>query len=229
MTTFGAYLKEEKLGQNRGICQICGREQAVRDKGNITHHGYTIKFGWFQGTCPGQQHKPLQFDKSETEIQIKNIEMELPKIAKTIENLKSGKIFPKMVRKSAMYSDRDVMVPWAEGDERMKARELSTAIFQEERRYKAGVDTIAMLKRLIEEYFGKDLKVIPKAPPKKQIEVGSVINVAGEKNVVVVEIKNMRAQGVGPSLNGQLLDHVIWEVDGKRRAYPKRLAKLSAP
>jgi hypothetical protein len=73
--------------QERGICQICGREQAVRDKGNITHHGYTIEYGWFDGTCPGQKHKPLQHDKSETLRQIGLIEKEIPEIEARVAKL----------------------------------------------------------------------------------------------------------------------------------------------
>jgi len=38
--------------QTRGICSICGKEQAVH-KNNMVHHGYTVDYGIFNGSCVG--------------------------------------------------------------------------------------------------------------------------------------------------------------------------------
>lgn len=47
--------------QLRGFCQVCGREQAVNQKtGKIAHHGYTVEFGAFEGTCMGAKEQPIQ-------------------------------------------------------------------------------------------------------------------------------------------------------------------------
>lgn len=46
---------------HNGTCQICGNEQAVNAKsGKIAKHGYTVEWGYFEGTCPGSDELPLQ-------------------------------------------------------------------------------------------------------------------------------------------------------------------------
>ena len=45
---------------HNGTCQICGNEQAVTAKGYIAKHGYTVEFGYFEGTCPGSGELPLE-------------------------------------------------------------------------------------------------------------------------------------------------------------------------
>lgn len=214
--------------QNRGICQICGREQAVRSAGNITHHGYTIEYGWYHGTCPGQQHKPLQHDKTETERQIKLISEELPSIEKTIAKLKAGKLRPKQINLNHGTGARaPKMVDWADAPEWAQNKAITTAIYAEERRLKAGRDTIVFLKQLIVNFYGKELKKVvkPNAANKPQIQVGSKVKVHG-KEQTVLKIEYARAQGVGPGINGQTVEHVFWEQDGKVMKYPKRYVKL---
>lgn len=46
-----------------GICQACGRRQAVHiNTGNIAKHGYTTDYGFFNGTCGGSDELPLELD-----------------------------------------------------------------------------------------------------------------------------------------------------------------------
>jgi hypothetical protein len=46
-----------------GICQACGRRQAVHvHGGKIAKHGYTTDWGFFNGTCGGSDHLPLEQD-----------------------------------------------------------------------------------------------------------------------------------------------------------------------
>ena len=214
--------------QERGICQVCGREQAIRSKGNITHHGYTIEYGWFHGSCPGQQHPPLQHDKSVTEKIIKDIEAEIPKIQHLITDLKAGKKFPLKVRKSNRSVDRDVFIPWAEAADWQKKAELTGAIFNEERRLRSAQQTVEMLHGLIATYHGQAVKTVAKgANVRPKMEVGSVVNIAGKKGVTITKIEARRAQGVGPNLNGQMLDHAYWTdpVTGREHSYPLKLAR----
>jgi hypothetical protein len=46
-----------------GICQACGRRQAVHIKtGMIAKHGYTTEYGFFNGVCGGSDRPPLELD-----------------------------------------------------------------------------------------------------------------------------------------------------------------------
>lgn len=50
---------------NNGICQVCGREQAVHPQTSfLAKHGYTVEWGYFEGTCPGSNFLPIQLDRT---------------------------------------------------------------------------------------------------------------------------------------------------------------------
>lgn len=44
---------------HKGTCQICGSAQKLPG-GNLSKHGYTTRWGWFEGTCPGAHHLPFE-------------------------------------------------------------------------------------------------------------------------------------------------------------------------
>ena len=46
-----------------GICQACGRRQAVHiNTGLLAKHGYTTEHGFFNGVCGGSDQLPLELD-----------------------------------------------------------------------------------------------------------------------------------------------------------------------
>lgn len=47
---------------HNGTCQACGRNQAVKADGRLAKHGYTVDYGYFNGTCSGAEHAPLEKD-----------------------------------------------------------------------------------------------------------------------------------------------------------------------
>lgn len=48
---------------HNGTCQACGRRHAVNVKsGKLAKHGYTVDWGFFNGTCQGSDHLPLEQD-----------------------------------------------------------------------------------------------------------------------------------------------------------------------
>jgi hypothetical protein len=50
---------------HNGTCQACGRQHAVNVKsGKLAKHGYTVDWGFFNGTCSGSDHLPLEKDTS---------------------------------------------------------------------------------------------------------------------------------------------------------------------
>ncbi len=226
--TFEQYLSENtKDHQIRGICQICGREQAVRPNGTIAHHGYTIRDGWFDGTCPGQQHKPLQVDKSETERQIKLITAELPEIEKRIQKIQAGKLRPAHIPSGRSIRRNPILIKWEDADEFQRDLGLKLMLRNETQRLKMGRDTITILKSLITSFYGKEFRKVErvKAADKPKIEVGSRVKVIG-KEVTVTKMEYATARGVGPGINGQHVMHVFWEENGQERKYPSRYARI---
>ena len=56
---------------HKGTCQLCGRTHAVNNKtGEIAKHGYTVDYGFFNGTCGGSGILPLQKDREELDLQV---------------------------------------------------------------------------------------------------------------------------------------------------------------
>lgn len=50
---------------HNGTCQSCGRSQAVNAKtGRLAKHGYTVDYGYFNGTCAGSDSQPLELETS---------------------------------------------------------------------------------------------------------------------------------------------------------------------
>jgi hypothetical protein len=48
---------------HNGTCQACGRSHAVGLKtGPLAKHGYTVDWGFFNGTCQGSDARPLEID-----------------------------------------------------------------------------------------------------------------------------------------------------------------------
>lgn len=48
---------------HNGTCQACGRQHAVNVKtGKLAKHGYTVDWGFFNGTCQGSDNPPLEQD-----------------------------------------------------------------------------------------------------------------------------------------------------------------------
>jgi hypothetical protein len=55
---------------HRGHCQVCNRVQKLPN-GLLAKHGYAVLGGYFEGTCYGSGHSPLELDKT---MVIKSIE-----------------------------------------------------------------------------------------------------------------------------------------------------------
>lgn len=54
---------------HKGHCQVCGACQKLPG-GVLAKHGYTTRWGFFEGTCPGSGHLPFERDKSLIEAAI---------------------------------------------------------------------------------------------------------------------------------------------------------------
>ena len=58
-----------------------------------------------------------------------------------------------------------------------------------------------------------------------EVGVGSVVKVSGSV-VTVTKIEYRQARGIGSRINGQHILHIIYDLNGKECAYPKRFARL---
>ena len=88
---------------HNGTCQCCGRLQAFGKRG-IAKHGYTTEWGFFNGTCGGSDHQPLEL---ETALNIKTAQA-IRDFADKLEAKAAGDIVEVPVRKreSDLYGRR---------------------------------------------------------------------------------------------------------------------------
>lgn len=87
---------------HNGTCQCCGRKQAVNVRtGRIAKHGYTVDYGFFDGTCGGSDHLPLEVA---TDLNIKTVEAMI-KFAAEREAKADGEItkVPVVIREEDAY------------------------------------------------------------------------------------------------------------------------------
>ena len=230
---FDSFLKENAEAdhriQARGHCQVCGREQAVRN-GKVAKHGYTIADrglgGWFHGTCPGADYPTLEVNRDTADLMIRNISRDVQETKEYLSKVESGSfLFPREVNLGTKI--RPKMVKWSDLTDLEKRRALAGLKYQLEGKIKSGIWTIDAITKNIAEFHGKEhreVKIAKGPDPSKVISVGEKVKVAG-REVVVTKIDFAAARGVGPGINGKVVEHVYWEQNGKTMGYPKRYAK----
>ena len=89
-----------------GTCQVCGSHQKL-PKGLLSLHGYTTRYGFFEGTCPGSSWAPWELSKDLAEQNIVHVKRRLEAEQ---ERLADPDSLPKIVRKRIKYSEKKVVV-----------------------------------------------------------------------------------------------------------------------
>jgi hypothetical protein len=73
---------------HNGTCQCCGNSQAVSPL--LSNHGYTVDFGYFNGTCRGANAQPLEESRDLSDKLVLELRNEAKRLAAlTSENIKS--------------------------------------------------------------------------------------------------------------------------------------------
>ena len=212
--------------QFRGHCQLCGRIQATNARG-MAKHGYTIENrgldGWFSGTCGGSHNGPLEKDRSLLDSVIVQIRADIVRLKGEVQDLKSGKIHPKSF--DFGYSFQKKIIDWADMRPDQRKTAVDRTIWSLESRIRGGEGWIKDMLALAEKVLGQPLQEVNMAPDtSKEIVVGSQIKMDG-KVYTVTKIEPKMCRGVGPSMNGKVVDHVFWERDGREFAWPKRYVR----
>lgn len=71
-----------------GSCQICGRVQKL--PGNVlSKHGYTTRWGFFSGTCPGSGYRPFEVAFDRIQAAIDDVKMQIAGIERDIAMMNS--------------------------------------------------------------------------------------------------------------------------------------------
>jgi hypothetical protein len=156
--------------QIRGICQICGNQQAVRSNGGIAHHGYTMEYGFFNGSCIGSGSKPLNISNADL---LKNIEA-IKVMIKTTSDIVKNQTTPEMVCVSSYKNEWKKL---SEVAEHQQDRYVRSYFETQERRIKDMKRYIVNMTKLSEEVLGTPLVsvTLESKPTPRQPQKGEVV------------------------------------------------------
>ncbi|QRE00473.1 hypothetical protein [Burkholderia phage BCSR52] len=157
--------------QIRGICQCCGRQQAVVGS-TMSKHGYKVEYGFFNGVCPGDKHKPVEKDRTVLDATVAYVTKECDEIEVNVAKMKAGKAHPQRCRVSDRAIDRDKFVAWEDANEWQRKSSLERAIYASESRIRAGREFCRDMLRIADEYHGKELVEVAKKEAPVAINVG---------------------------------------------------------
>lgn len=156
-----------KATQIRGICQCCGREQAVVN-GTMSKHGYTVEQGWFSGVCTGQHYAPMQISRDHADSVIVSVRAECITLLGYVEALRTGKVTPLTAKSGKKIEEagkpnwqwKDEMVAFALAPAHHQRDAVQAAAWNAQRRAEIGKSFADDLERLADEYHGKPLKEV---------------------------------------------------------------------
>lgn len=162
---------------HKGTCQVCGSVQAITgEAGVIAKHGYTVEWGFFNGTCSGSHSKPLEQDKWLTETMIKHLREEGEAMAaKTIADIKTASLVIRTKGKTYTF-DKDSNIEEELGNfflmfgaptfEELAGDNLAAI----HRQAKSVLGHADYLTRLIEKRHGQELYPAPKQQEVERIK-----------------------------------------------------------
>lgn len=122
---------------HRGTCQACGRRQAVSE-GRIAKHGYTTKYGFFMGVCPGARELPLEKSADVLDLTVARLVAFADELEADVAAIAAGHFPPPAEAETGrivfergergLSRAKSVTVPWAEareGDRRQTFANIS--------------------------------------------------------------------------------------------------------
>lgn len=71
----------------RGSCQVCEKVHKINEHGVLAKHGYRVRFGFFEGVCPGSGEKPYELSCEFLRKHIVNVSQGIEKLNIVLETL----------------------------------------------------------------------------------------------------------------------------------------------
>lgn len=142
--------------QERGHCQCCAREHAVR--GFVAQHGYTVKHGFFNGVCPGHEHQPMELDRSVTDSTAVAMRRLAEEKRATAQLYRTGELVPQTAPEGVWHKAKEV--PFADAPKYMQSHAVKTRVANLES-FARGLDSEAtQLLAYADKYHGKPLRIV---------------------------------------------------------------------
>jgi len=168
-----------KSTKTLGHCQCCGREQAVLASGNMSKHGYEVinsgHGGWFNGVCTGDHFNPMEIDRTQTDLIVRQVLREVADLNKNADDYESGKKIVSAVsigRRMLNGKRVEMFIPFLVASSYYQDRETETVVYNLRSKAKQGKQWSEQMTVIVNKYHGADLKTVVKAEPAAQIQKG---------------------------------------------------------
>lgn len=160
--------------QTRGHCQCCGAIQAAN--AFVAKHGYRVQHGYFEGVCRGHNYQPIEVNREQADIIIRNVLDDVADIGRRIELLEAGKSHPATVSTGCQKRVGDKWVSetlkWEDATEYQQAHEVQSVIFYLQSRARAGKQFTDQHGDLCNRVHGQPLIQVKVEAPAARIEAG---------------------------------------------------------
>lgn len=148
--------------QVRGICQCCGREQAVV-RGNMAKHGYTVEQGWFNGVCSGEHYAPMQVSRERADQIVAQVRREVEELKVQVVKIARREADPTSVQKPGEYvrrGEKPTFVEFASLPAYQQADVIRQMVWNTENRIRMGTSFADQLEALANRVHGTELKTV---------------------------------------------------------------------
>lgn len=181
--------------QLRGICQCCGRQQAVlAGSGRMSKHGYTVDHGWFNGVCSGQHYLPLQKDRQQADLIVVQVREQCLQLDERVAQLRAGTIRPERVKTNRWdpKAREAVTISWEEASPYQRSSAVEAEVYKAEARARAGRQFADGLSQLADAVFGQELVEVKLEDGPAPILCGEVRVLENGRKATVTRVQGAR-------------------------------------
>jgi len=195
-----------KKATHRGNCQVCGHQQHVMENG-LALHGYTVKFGYFNGTCDGSNNAPIQIDRTMTDATIVGLHNYAARQDETAEKLQAGETHPVNVQVGKKYDTNKhkhvpIYVPFDEANPEQQKKAVELAVMECESNARHARSHATDLAALADRLHGTELVAISELelravkPPKAVVDIkaATVTGTFGSKAARKAELDKLNRE-----------------------------------
>jgi hypothetical protein len=217
-----------------GTCQVCGSQQAL-PAGRLSLHGYTVEHGFFNGTCPGANHLPLEQDRDLADAVAASLTRQADELRAKAAKIEAGTVRPVYAAADFYWTckdrtgrSQDVQVLFADAKPCHQQAAVDSLLYATQRHAEHAQRIADDITKRANSTHGKPLTPRAAEEPRKIIAVGTQIKLYG-KVVTVTGIADRVARGVGPFLNGQCIQHFSFTgSNGQTYWSPTRFVRQAA-
>lgn len=142
--------------QLRGHCQRCGNQQAVKN-GTMVHHGYTVRNGWFQGSCSGRSFQPIEWSRATLDKTVEAIRNQCADLRISAAALEDQANWPKTIKVWDRHTRKDVEWPLSSFSPLKQQEHINGMKYGMLNRATIGEQHADYLLQVADLYHGRDL------------------------------------------------------------------------